>query len=934
MHFVRSPHAHAKIVSIDVAAALALDGVYGTITGDEVAIQTEPFFEMSTPPGNEIKDYALAVGKVRFMGEPVAAVCARTRELARDAAELVEVDYEPLEVLVDAREAVKNETIMHDDAGSNVVWSGVFDWGDWEAAKAEADQIVKIDELHFHRFSSTPLECSGALVEYEKGTGQWTLHCNHQMPGIGAIWMAPALRTGLDKLRFVTRDIGGGFGNKICLHPYYVTLCLLARKLNRPVNWTEWRTDQHTANAHGNERWFHDIEVAVKSDGTMLGFNVKALDDCGAFPRYEPLGCIIWAQVTPGCYTWRNIRVDFTQVTTNKSPVSPNRGYSRMQHLWLTERIIDIVAAELDLDPVEIRKQNYVKTEQMPYETPNGCVYDSGDYGRCLDIALDLIGYDTIEERKAEALTRGKLLGVGIGSTLDSGTNNFGQSQILNPELQFSGNNEAATVKLDIFGEVVVTLGTVPQGQGHETTASQVVADIIGCSPDQVHVRSGHDTFFNSHAGFSGTYASQFAVTGLGAVKGASDLLRAEMVTLAAAVLQCDEGQIELVDGFAHIKDGPAEASLPFMAFGAIVNANNAFLPPDFNPTLNHRFVYRPVLRHGRRGEEDGQADADVRDADPRVRGRDRPGDRRHRDRRLCGGGRLRHPHPPADRRGTGARCHRPRDRGRAPRGFRLRRGRSAADVELLRLPRAARARCAGAEDRRNRVPFTVLTARCQGHGRGRRRRHPLHRLRDSGCPQAGRQADRLHELQPVPPRLGDAAGSREDARKRDGGVGMKVEGTKELSASRDVVWQVLNDPAQMAKLMPGVEGFEIQDDRHWRAKVKIPLGLGGLRMTIDFDKVEERPPEFAQLNAKGNGVGAIMNMQTQFHLSEAGTGTSMRWEADVKIAGPVGAMGQRVLQPIINQQVGNVLTALEKQVSEAAASTGSGPTHDTEDKS
>ena len=337
------------------------------------------------------------------MGEPVAAVCATTRELARDAAELVEVEYEPLDVLVDAREAVKNETVMHDEAGSNVVWSGVFDWGDWEAAKAEADRIVTIDELHFHRFSSTPLECSGALVEYERASGQWTLHCNHQMPGVGAIWMAPALRTGIDKLRFVTRDIGGGFGNKICLHPYYVTLCLLSRKLNRPVNWTEWRTDQHTANAHGNERWFHDVEVAVKDDGTMLGFNVKALDDCGAFPRYEPLGCIIWAQVTPGCYTWRNIRVDFTQVTTNKSPVSPNRGYSRMQHLWLTERIVDIVGAELELDPVEMRKRNYVKTEQMPYETPNGCVYDSGDYARCLDIALDLVGYDTIDERRREA---------------------------------------------------------------------------------------------------------------------------------------------------------------------------------------------------------------------------------------------------------------------------------------------------------------------------------------------------------------------------------------------------------------------------------------------------------------------------------------------------------------------------------------------------
>jgi CO/xanthine dehydrogenase Mo-binding subunit len=596
VHFVRSPYAHARIVSIDVTPALQLEGVYGTITGDEVAIHTDPFFEMSTPPGSEIKDYALAVGKVRHMGEPVAAVCAATRELARDAADLVEVEYEPLPVLVDGEQALANETIIHEDAGSNVVWSGVFDWGDVDAALAEADHVVKIKRLYFHRFSSTPLECAGALVEYDKGTGEWTLHCNHQMPGIGAIWMAPALRVGTDKLRFVTGDIGGGFGNKICLHPHFVVLCLMARKLGRPVQWTEWRTDQHTANAHGNERTFLDVEVAVRSDGTMTGFKVRAVDDCGAFPRYEPLGCVIWAQVTPGCYTWQNIRVDFTQVCTNKSPVSPNRGYSRMQHLWLTERIIDIVAAELDLDPVEVRKRNYVKAEQMPYETPNGCVYDSGDYARGLDMALELIGYDSIEQRRKEAAERGKLLGVGIGSTLDSGTNNFGQSQLLNPELQFSGNNEAATVKLDIFGEVVVTLGTTPQGQGHETTAAQVVADVLGCSPDQVNVRRGHDSAFNTHAGFSGTYASQFAVTGLGAVKGAAELLRDEMVKLASFVLQSEESQIELADGFARVKDGPEEAALPFMALGAIVNANNAFLPPEFTPTLNHRYVYRPYF--------------------------------------------------------------------------------------------------------------------------------------------------------------------------------------------------------------------------------------------------------------------------------------------------------------------------------------------------
>src|SRR3989440_2586139 len=419
------------------------------------------------------------------------------------------------------------------------------------------------------------------------------MYGNHQMPGVGAIWMAPALRVGIDKLRFVSQDIGGGFGNKITLHPQFTACCLLARKLKRPVQWTEWRTDQHTANTHGNERTFLDVTVPVKADGTMLGFSVRAIDDCGAFPRYEPLGCIIWAQVTPGCYRWRNIRVDFTQVVTNKSPVSPNRGYSRMQHLWLTERIIDIVATELGLDPVHVRKQNYVKHEEFPYETPNGCIYDSGDYARCLDIALDLIGYSAIEEKRIDAESRGKLLGVGIGSTLDSGTNNFGQSMILNPELQFSGNNEVATVKLDIFGEIVVTLGTVPQGQGHETTAAQVVADILSCSPDDVNVRPGHDTYWNSHAGFSGTYASQFAVTGLGAVKGAADMLAGEMKKLASIVLGCSPDEIELAEGQARMKANP-EAALPFMALGAILNANNAGLPEDLGVTLNCRYVYRP----------------------------------------------------------------------------------------------------------------------------------------------------------------------------------------------------------------------------------------------------------------------------------------------------------------------------------------------------
>ncbi|HYY63861.1 MAG TPA: molybdopterin cofactor-binding domain-containing protein, partial [Gaiellaceae bacterium] len=393
VHFVRSPYAHAKIRSVDVSAALDYPGVYGTLTGDEVATLTDPFFQISSPPGAHLKDYCLAVGKVRFVGEPVAAVVAETREGARDAAELIEIDYESLPAINDARRAVDDDApVLHDEAGTNLTWEGVFEWGDVDGAFAEADRVVKISELHFDRFNSTPLECNGSLVEYNRGTGQWTIITNNQFPGFAAIMMGPAMRVGLDKLRFVTQDIGGGFGNKITTHPQLVACCLLARKLNRAVQWTEWRTDFHLSMSHGNERWFVDTEVAVKNDGTLLGFRTTALDDAGAWLRYEPLGGVIWAQVTPGMYRWRNIRLDFKQVVTNKAPVSPNRGYSRMQHLWFTERLIDIVASELELDPVEVRKRNYIKADEMPYETPNGCIYDSGDYAKMLDVALDLIG--------------------------------------------------------------------------------------------------------------------------------------------------------------------------------------------------------------------------------------------------------------------------------------------------------------------------------------------------------------------------------------------------------------------------------------------------------------------------------------------------------------------------------------------------------------
>ncbi len=598
--FVRSPYAHARIVRVDTRQAEAMPGVDATLTGDEVReLQREPFMQIAPEPGGNVRDYCLAVGKVRYAGEPVALVLAESREAARDAAELVEVEYEPLDAVVDAEAAIQpGAPLLHEEVGSNLSWHGVYDYGDVGWALEHADHILRVDRLHFHRFSSAPLECNAAVVNWDRGTDSIEVFSNNQMPQFAAMFIAPALGVPIDRMRFVTQDIGGAFGLKITTYPQIAALALLSRKAGRPAKWTETRSEHLLSSAHGNERTFLDVEVPVMADGTILGLKVRALDDVGAFTRYEPLGGVIWAQVVPGCYRFRHIRVDYSTVFTNKCPVGPNRGYSRLQHLWLIERIVDLVAAKLGFDPVEVRKRNYIQPDEYPYETPNGCLYDSGDLPRMLDKALALIDYPRARERQAAARGTGRRIGIGIGSTLDSGTNNFGQARLINPALPFSGNGEAAHVKLDLYGEIVVALGTVPQGQSHETTTAQVVADVLGVHPDQVSVRPGHDTRTGAYVGFSGTYASQFAVTGLGAALGAARKLRDEIRLVAATALGAPVERIELADGTARVRGEP-ERAIPFIGIANLVYTNNAALPPEIadQVTLNCRYVYRPPFQ-------------------------------------------------------------------------------------------------------------------------------------------------------------------------------------------------------------------------------------------------------------------------------------------------------------------------------------------------
>ena len=599
LRFVRSPYAHARIINIDTSAAEALAGVVCALTGKEIVPQTQPFIEIG--PDSKVRDYPLAVSKVRYQGEPVVAVVAESASIADDAAELVQVEYESLEPLLDAEHALEDKSILHEEAGTNKIWNGIFEYGDVEKPFQDAASVVHIDRLHFHRFSSTPLDNNVVIGEWNHKDDHIYYSCNNSFPSFAIQFLSAHLNVHIDRIRVQTSDIGGSFGIKITNYPQMAVVALASKKAGgRPIKWVETRSEHMTSSAHGNERTFRDTSVALDKNGVITAITSRHIDDCGAYPRYEPLGCVIWSQVFPGVYRFKNARIDFSQTVTNKCPVGPNRGYSRMQHLWFLERVIDICAHELGIPADEMRLRNYIRPEEFPYTTPNGCVYDSGNYPRMLDLGKQLIGWDEWKKKQTEARKQGRLIGIGIGTTLDSGTNNFGQSQIVNPDAPFSGNSQGANCKLDIYGEVVVAVGSCPQGQGHETTAAQVVADVLNIPPDLITVRTGFDTERNVHTGFSGTYASQFAVSGLSAVHGAAQRLKAEMKRLAAFVLETKEDDIQFGLGTQgpELRAKSTGKSINYWGLANIVNVNSAVLPPEMHEiTLNCRYIWRAPFK-------------------------------------------------------------------------------------------------------------------------------------------------------------------------------------------------------------------------------------------------------------------------------------------------------------------------------------------------
>src|SRR5947199_188869 len=410
---LRSPHAHAKIVSIDPSEALKNPNVITVITPDDVKQSTRPFRPGRYAAGlkRPIDEYAGAVDKVRYVGEPVGAVAARNRGTAEDALELISVEYEPLRSVVDVREAIKpSSAVVFDEVGSNLAWDGALKHGEIDGAFKSADRIVK-ENLKIHRYSSTPLEPFAVIASYDAASKRLTVWVTAQVPEVIYDGLREAL--GLQDVRVIIPDVGGGFGQKIHLiRKYVVLISLLAMKSGRPVKWIEDRSEHMMAGGHACAQEF-EAEAAVKNDGTVLGLRFKEYDDVGGSISTLTIHFTNKLNNLSNTYRTPNISMEGFAVVTNKCPVIPNRGIGKPGMCFVWERMMDRVAQELNLSPIEVRRKNLIQPNEMPYSTVSGNVYDSGDYPGLLQGLLEKIDYDKLREEQKREREKGRLNDIG-----------------------------------------------------------------------------------------------------------------------------------------------------------------------------------------------------------------------------------------------------------------------------------------------------------------------------------------------------------------------------------------------------------------------------------------------------------------------------------------------------------------------------------------
>ena len=576
---VRSPHAAAKIRSIDTAAAQKAPGVIAVFTGkDTEKVGGVPCG--ASLPGLRVPHHnVLAVGRVYFVGHPVAVVVAKDRYAAQDAADLVEIDYEPLPAIADPEKALAaGAPAVHPEWPDNVAFTFHQDGGDVDKAFAQADVVVK-QRITSQRLIPMAMETRGVVAEWHGADRQLNLYTSTQIPHLVRTLVASMLGLDENRVRVVTPEVGGGFGSKLNVYAEEALMGWIAQKIQKPVKWIESRRENFLCTIHGRGHVDY-YELAAKRDGTILGIKLKIIQDVGAYHQLlTPAIPTLSVLMMPGIYKTQNIRADIVGAFTNCMPTDAYRGAGRPEATHGIERMVDILADELQIDPAEIRLKNFVANDQFPFHTATGLMYDSGNYAAPLKKALDLVDYRKLRQEQADARKQGKWMGIGIST--------YGEICAIGPSPATpAGGWESATVKIEPSGKVTIMTGACPHGQGEETTFAQIAADELGVSVDDVLVVRG-DTAVVQYG--IGTFGSRGTAIGGTAVYYALQDLKEKIKKFGAVLLESDD--VTFSSGKVVCNKTGQSKALPEIAASAYRAMK---LPPNTEPGLVSTRFWEP----------------------------------------------------------------------------------------------------------------------------------------------------------------------------------------------------------------------------------------------------------------------------------------------------------------------------------------------------
>jgi aerobic carbon-monoxide dehydrogenase large subunit len=576
---VRSPYGAAKIKRIDTAAALAHPGVAAVFTGADVA-ELGPVPTAASIPGLRVpKHHLLAQDRVYFVGHPVAVVVATDRYIARDAADSVEVEYEELPVISDPEKALAaGAPAVHPEWPDNVAFQFHQDGGDTDAAFRDAEVVIK-QRITSQRLIPVAMEPRGVLAEYRRGEKSLTLHSSTQIPHLLRTLVAGILGMPENLLRVITPEVGGGFGSKLNVYAEEALMAFIAMRIHKPIKWVESRRENFQCTIHGRGHVDY-YELAAKRDGTMTGLRLKLIQDLGAYHQLLTAAIpTLSVLMMPGLYKFRNISADIIGVFTNAVPTDAYRGAGRPEATHGIERMVDLLAAELKMDPVEIRLKNFVQPNEFPYATATGLSYDSGDYGKPLEKAMATINYADLRKQQEQARKQGKLIGIGIST--------YGEICAMGPSVAMpAGGWESATVKIEPTGKVTVLTGASPHGQGEETTFAQIVADELGVPMDDVSVVHG-DTATVQYG--IGTFGSRGTAVGGSALYCALQELKDKLKRVGSMLLESHS--VSLQGG--NCVDEKTGKSVSF-ADMAVAAYHAKKLPPNTQPGLVATHFWEP----------------------------------------------------------------------------------------------------------------------------------------------------------------------------------------------------------------------------------------------------------------------------------------------------------------------------------------------------